>query len=127
MLTLRLVLAWCKKYWGILLAVGAFILGFIIFRRGNVDVLKLIQGINDDHRKDVEAIKNKEKTIAEEKAKIAAEETKKLEQIDKKYDQLEKDLEEDRKDRVEEILDETNSNPDKLAEELAKNIGSKKI
>lgn len=127
MLTLRLVWAWIKKYWAILLALTAFIVGYVLFRRSNVDIGSILDGINDDHRKDLESIKKKDEEIKSAKEQLQKEQEKKLQEVDKKYNDLEKELAESQKKRSEEILKETNSDPDKLAEELAKITGSKKL
>lgn len=123
---LRIAWAWVKKHWRLLLAIlGAFI-GYVVLRKAGVPNLTyLFQQINDDHRKDVEAIQKKNEEIAKQKEKIKQEEQQKLQDLDKKYDQLEKNLEEEQKKRVDEIL--TDSNTDELAEQLAKITGSKKL
>jgi septal ring factor EnvC (AmiA/AmiB activator) len=127
MLALQIAWAFIKKYWFIFLAIVGFVIGVVLLRRSDIDLGKLIEGINDDHQKDLESIKKKDQTIADAKKKIDVETEKKLEESDKKFDDLEKQLENQQKQRAEEILKETDSDPNELADRLAQELGSKKL
>lgn len=124
---LQIFWTFVKKYWFIFLAIAAFVLGYIFFRKQDVDLSKIIEGINSDHKKDLDLIKKKENQIETAKREIEEETVKKLQESDSKFDSMEKDLVDQQKNRSEEILKESGSDPDILADKLAKELGSKKL
>lgn len=127
MVTLQLIWAWCRKYWGIVLAIAGFVVGYALFRRGDVDIGKILDGIRDDHKKDVDSIKRKDDEIKREKDRLKREEEEKLAELDKKYSNLKKDLDAETRKRADEIMSDTKSDPDELAKRLAAVLGSKKL
>jgi len=127
MVALQVFGSYVRKYWLIALAVVGVVVGLVLFRKSNVDLGKLVEGINDDHQKDLESIKKKDQTVADAKKQIAADEQKQLDELAKKYADLQKDLDAEQRAKADEIMKNTNADPDELARQLAALTGSTKL
>lgn len=127
MIALQVFWSYVKKYWFLALAVAGVVVGYILFKKSDVDLGKLIEGINDDHKKDLESIKNKEQSIADAKKQIAADEQKQLDAANKKFDAAKKALEAEQQAKADEIMKNTNGDPEELARQLALLTGSTKL
>lgn len=127
MITIQIWWSFVKKYWFLFVGVGSAIIGYLLLRKNNVDINKIIDGINSDHAADLQSIKKKEEAISAAKNEADSQMKRQLEESNKKFDDLENKLAKEQSARTEKILEETGSDPDALATELAKQIGSKKL
>lgn len=127
MVALQVFWSYVKKYWFLALAVAGVVVGYILFKKSDVDLGKLIEGINDDHQKDLDSIKKKDQTIDDAKKQIAADEQKQLDELAKKYAELQKDLDAEQQAKADEIMKNTSGDPDELARQLAALTGSTKL
>ena len=116
------VWAWCKKYWQILLGASIPVLIWILSR--NSDHLnEILQRVQDDHKKEVDAI-DAERLREIERLENASEEyVRTIKDIEKKYSELSGQLEENKKQKIEELLKESEEDPDVLTRKISEIMG----
>ncbi len=127
MIALKIFWTYVKKYGLYVLAIAGTIVGYLLFKRSDVDLGKLIEGINDDHKKDLESIKKKDQSIADAKKQIVADEQKQLDAANKKFDAAKRALEAEQQAKADEIMKNTAGDPEELARQLALLTGSTKL
>lgn len=127
MIALQICLSYIKKYWLVALAIVGAIVGYIVFRKSNVDLGAVLDGINSDHQKDLTSIQNKDQTIADAQKQIVIDEQKQLDAANQKYNDEQKALDAEQQTQANEIMKNTNGDPEELAKQLAVLTGSTKL
>lgn len=127
MIALQVFWSYVKKYWFIAVAITGAIVAYVLFKKSNIDLGSVIEGINNDHAADLKSIQDKDQTVADAKKQIAIDEQDQLTAANKKYDDEQKALEAEQQAKADEIMKNTNGDPEELAKQLAALTGSTKL
>lgn len=116
--------SWCKKYWQFLVGlIISFVLLFI-FRRTNTGQLsRVIERVQSDHHKEIEAI-DRARQIEQEKIQAAQarrEET--VREIEVSYAEAQVELDEKKKKEIKKLVQRHVNNPDELTRQLSRATG----
>ena len=114
---LKKVLAWCKKYWQLLVGAAIPILAMIVFRRSG-DISKILDSARESHEKEIDAIDKsyKDEIRKREEALKKYEETISL--IEEKYRKENKILEDKKK-----LLDKNSEDPEEITRRISEITG----
>jgi len=126
-LTLKIVWAFIKKYWGIIALVVGAIIGILFFRQRQTSFGEQLKQIQDNHSAEIAAIKKaKNEEIAKHKAN-EAQLQKLLKSIEKQYVAQQQQLDAKKRAEVVQIVKKYGDDPVALANRLSESTGFKVI
>jgi gas vesicle protein len=119
---LRKCLAWCKKYWQILVGASIPIVIWLLTRDSS-GVDKVLQNARDSHKKEIDMINDSHSVEIEKRDSAQRRYFEIISSIEEKYKESEKDLDASKQKEIKKILDEHGDNPDELTKRIAEITG----
>ena len=120
------VLAWCKKYWQLLVGISIPLILMVVFRK-NVDFSKIINRISEDHQKEIDSIETHHSNEIEKREKAQEIYFETIKKVEEKYEKDSKTLDSKKKKEIKKLIDLYQDSPDELAEKIAQLTGMTKV
>jgi uncharacterized protein HemX len=119
--------AYIQKYWQIIFAVVAAVVGYFLYRKGQVDFATQLQEIQHQHDDELQRIES----ARQEERKTHEADVKQLEAtmvaVQKQYDTAKRILEDQKKAEIKEIVTQYSDDPVVLSQKLSEVTGFKII
>ncbi len=115
---------WCKKYWQIFVGISIPLVLMIVFRK-KPDFFKIIQRINDDHQREVDAIQESLDLEIKKRDEALSVYKDAIREIESKYQESARQLDEKKKKLIKKAIDENNDNPDEITKRISEITGIK--
>ena len=116
------IIAWCKKYWQILVGAAIPIVIMIVFRQRQ-DLDKVLQAAKDNHEKELDAInKSYEKEIVErEAAQKRYKDT--ISEIEKRFEEESSSLNSKKRKEIKKLLSDGSKSDEEITRRLSEITG----
>ena len=125
MMTLKKIWSFLRNYWYIPLILAGMVVSWVVLRKKNDRLVKMLKIAEESHKKEVDAINEAHRREREERQRIEEEYRKRLIEIEAEYAEKKKDLEEREKRLIKKYTKMYYNNPEELKSILEKTFGIK--
>tara|TARA_R100000808_G_C2150357_1_gene159093 strand:+ start:1877 stop:2269 length:393 start_codon:yes stop_codon:yes gene_type:complete len=125
MMTLKKIWSFLRNYWYIPLILAGIVVTWVVMRKKNDRLVKMLKIAEESHKKEVDAINEAHRREQEERQRIEEEYRKRLIEIEAEYAEKKKDLEEREKRLIKKYTKMYYNNPEELKSILEKTFGIK--
>jgi len=125
MMTLKKIWSFLRNYWYIPLILAGIVVTWVVMRKKNDRLVKMLKIAEESHKKEVAAINEAHRREREERQRIEEEYRKRLIEIEAEYAEKKKDLEEREKRLIKKYTKMYYNNPEELKSILEKTFGIK--
>jgi len=125
MMTLKKIWSFLRNYWHIPLILTGMVVSWVVLRKKNDRLVKMLKIAEESHKKEVDAINEAHRREREERQRIEEEYRKRLIEIEAEYAEKKKDLEEREKRLIKKYTKMYYNNPEELKSILEKTFGIK--
>ena len=114
--------AWCKKYWQFLVGAAVPIVIWVLTRDSkNLD--KVVERIQEDHKKEVDAIDKSHQIEIEMREQAVKNHTERLIAIEEEHERSNVEISRKKKKRIKQIIQDHENNPEEITRRIAELTG----
>jgi hypothetical protein len=111
-------LAWCKKYWQILIGASIPIVIWVLTRKSdNLD--EVLKRVREDHEKEVDIINKAHDVEIELREKALSDHQERLKTIEEEHNKAEVDLSNRKKKQIDRIIRDNKDSPEEITRRIA--------
>ena len=119
---LKKALAWCKKYWQILVGAAIPIVIWLLTRRDD-DLKKVLANTIERYEKEIEAIEDSHKKELEGRDAAVDKYLETIKKIEKEYEDRSEEISSEKRAEIEKILKESQDDPEEITRRLSELTG----
>ena len=121
---LKKALAWCKKYWQILLGAAIPVVIYLLSRNSD-HLSEVLDRVREDHEKEIDIINKSHDQELKDREDAVRRYQESLAEIEKQHAEAQVELDEKKRKRIQKIIKDNAGNPEEITKKISELTGIK--